>query len=40
MGGGNFLDVTEGVGLVELARDSHFGAGLADIDNDGDLTDC
>ena len=36
-GGGNFLDVTEGVGLVELARDSRFGAGLADIDNDGDL---
>ena len=37
LGGGVFLDVTEGVGLAELIRESRFGPGLVDVDNDGDL---
>ena len=35
-GQGQFLDVTEAVGLAELFG-SMLGAGMADIDNDGDL---
>ncbi len=37
LGNGEFLDITEGVGLVSLARTSALTASLADIDNDGDL---
>ena len=36
-GGGKFLDVTDGVGLSSLSAVEVMGAGLADIDNDGDL---
>jgi hypothetical protein len=37
-GEGQFLDVTEGVGLTKLASGVRvYGANLADIDNDGDL---
>jgi len=36
-GDGQFLDVTEGVGLAGLGVAKIWGAGLADIDNDGDL---
>jgi len=34
---GQFLDVTEAVGLSALGVQQTWGAGLADIDNDGDL---
>jgi hypothetical protein len=34
---GQFLDVTEGVGLAALGAQETYGAGLADLDNDGDL---
>ena len=37
LGGGEFLDVTEGVGLSSLAVSSLIFAHLLDIDNDGDL---
>jgi len=37
LGAGQFLDVTEGVGLLGLVAVHALGAGLADIDNDGDL---
>jgi Tol biopolymer transport system component len=37
LGGGEFLDVTEGVGLNELAETSVLTASLGDLDNDGDL---
>jgi enediyne biosynthesis protein E4 len=38
LGEGDFLDVTEGVGLTKLVSGTPvFGANLADIDNDGDL---
>ena len=37
VGQGQFLDVTEGVGLTGLGAQDTFGASLADIDNDGDL---
>jgi len=36
-GEGQFLDVTESVGLAALGDEETLGAGLADIDNDGDL---
>ena len=37
LGAGQFLDVTEGVGLSALGSDNTLGPNLADIDNDGDL---
>jgi len=38
LGEGEFLDVTEGVGLTKLTSGvTVYGANLADIDNDGDL---
>ena len=37
VGGGNFLDVTEGVGLKALAAGNTQATGWADIDNDGDV---
>ena len=37
LGEGSFLDVTESVGLTEVSNKNTFTAGLADIDNDGDL---
>jgi|GEM_PF-245123 len=37
LGDGEFLDVTEGVGLNELAETSVLTASLGDLDNDGDL---
>ena len=37
LGSGEFLDVTEGVGLSRLIGLPVFGTGLADIDSDGDL---
>ena len=38
LGEGQFLDVTEGVGLTKLTSGvTVYGANLADIDNDGDL---
>jgi hypothetical protein len=37
LGDGQFLDVLEGIGLSSLASVNLTGAGLADIDNDGDL---
>ena len=37
LGEGQFLDVLEGIGLSSLASVNLGGAGLADIDNDGDL---
>ena len=37
LGDGQFLDVTEGIGMFGLWGHNVEGAGLADIDNDGDL---
>ena len=37
LGDGEFLDVTEGIGLSSLNNESHGNPGLADLDNDGDL---
>ena len=37
LGEGQFLDVTEGVGLSAYGSGQVVGAGLGDIDNDGDL---
>ena len=37
LGGGEFLDVTEGIGLAALTDKETFGPALGDIDNDGDL---
>ena len=37
MGGGQFLDVTEGVGLIKVAESNIAFAQLWDIDNDADL---
>ena len=37
LGDGQFLDVTEGVGLVEFRERQTVGPGLIDVDNDGDL---
>ncbi|MBT4501743.1 MAG: T9SS type A sorting domain-containing protein [Gemmatimonadetes bacterium] len=35
--GGSFLDVLEAVGLTRLSAEHLLGAGMADIDNDGDV---
>ena len=37
LGGGQFADFTEGVGLSALGSENVLGARFADIDNDGDL---
>ncbi|MBT4501980.1 MAG: T9SS type A sorting domain-containing protein [Gemmatimonadetes bacterium] len=38
LGEGEFLDITESVGLLAMSQEEDvFGVGLADIDNDGDL---
>ena len=37
LGGGEFLDVTEGIGLSRLLKTGVLGPALGDIDNDGDL---
>ena len=37
LGGGKFLDITAGVGLVDFTSHLDIGIALTDIDNDGDL---
>ena len=37
LGGGEFVDVTEAVGLSSLSAVQLLGVGLGDVDNDGDL---
>ena len=37
LGGGEFLDVTEGIGLADLNRSSHAQPVMGDFDNDGDI---
>ena len=37
LGKGQFLDVTEGVGLQSIGAGSGLGTGMSDIDNDGDI---